>query len=109
MHTLIEVVFIVIWSGTVAIAFEGYFSSPLLCVQPGLNSWWNHLPLATNTLGNDTGRHEGGVADLVCDDQLTIVFLEVVGLLSYCINLVISLFRIFEKVKTHTTVARSYA
>ncbi|KZV93515.1 hypothetical protein EXIGLDRAFT_612872 [Exidia glandulosa HHB12029] len=108
-HTLSEVLFICIWSGSFSVAVDNYFTSPLLCTPANLNAWWNHLPpQGTPIVG--TGRHEGGVADLICDDQLAIVFLEFVGLCLYCGSLVISLYRIFEKVKIHTTANnRSYA
>jgi len=47
---------------------------------------------------------EGSVGDTLCDSQLALIFLVGFGLIMYCINLVISLFRIFEKVKYHAGI-----
>lgn len=44
---------------------------------------------------------EGTLAERICDDQLILISLVFIGLIMYCTNLVISLFRIFEKVKYH--------
>ena len=47
---------------------------------------------------------EGSVGETLCDCQLALICLVGVGLVMYCINLVISLFRIFEKVKYHAGI-----
>jgi len=107
-HTVFEVVFICMWSGSLSVAFENYFTSPLLCAPSSANTWWDHLPAISDPLGNQTGRHQGGIADSICNDQLVMICLEAVGLSLYCSNLVISLFRIFEKVKYHTNAVRNY-
>ncbi|KAH7107093.1 hypothetical protein BKA62DRAFT_227841 [Auriculariales sp. MPI-PUGE-AT-0066] len=108
-HTLLEVFFICLWSGSVSVAFYDYFTSSLECVPPSANSWWNSVPPQPSPLPGDYGRREGGLADSICDDQLIIVCLEFIGLCMYNASLVISLFRIFEKVKNSTTAARNYA
>lgn len=108
-HTLSEVLFICIWSGSVSVAFDNYFTSPLLCTPQSWNTWWDHLPQQSSPLPDELGRYKGGVADSICGDQLVIVCLEFVGLALYNVSLVISLFRIFEKVKIHTTAARGFA
>lgn len=41
----------------------------------------------------------------MCDHQMALIVLVGIGLLMYCFNLVISLYRIFEKVKYHHTPA----
>ena len=38
------------------------------------------------------------------DDQLALICLVGIGLLMYCFNLIISLYRIFEKVKYQSTM-----
>lgn len=108
-HTLLEVLFICIWSGAFSVAMENYFTSPLLCAPANLNGWWNHLPPQSSFSPEDFGRNEGGPADAICDEQLVNLCLEFVGLCLYCGSLVISLYRIFEKVKIHTTVNSSYS
>jgi len=67
----------------VSLAFNDYYTSPLLCVAPTENSWWNTLPPQTTPLPGDHGRHEGGVADELCDEQLVIVCLEFIGLVRF--------------------------
>lgn len=99
-HTLSEVLFICAWSAALSLCFDNYFTSNIPCTSPSMTSWYNQIPRPPSPLP-DLGRHEGGVADQICDDQVALICLVFVGLIMYCSNLVISLFRIFEKVKYH--------
>jgi hypothetical protein len=49
---------------------------------------------------------EGTTSERLCDLQIVLISLVFVGLILYCMNLVISLFRIMEKVKYHTPSQR---
>ncbi|KIM85346.1 hypothetical protein PILCRDRAFT_817350 [Piloderma croceum F 1598] len=99
-HTLIEVLFICAWSAALSLSFDNFFTSLVPCAAPSSIAWYNRLPRPQSPM-MDLGRHEGGVGDRVCDDQAALISLVGVGLVMYCINLIISLFRIFEKVKYH--------
>ncbi|KIJ68329.1 hypothetical protein HYDPIDRAFT_173079 [Hydnomerulius pinastri MD-312] len=99
-HTLLEVCFICAWSAALSLCFDNYFTSLIPCASPASTAWYSQLPQPEINLPN-LGRGEGGVGDTICDDQLALICLVGVGLVMYCINLVISLFRIFEKVKYH--------
>ncbi|TBU61984.1 hypothetical protein BD310DRAFT_919379 [Dichomitus squalens] len=98
-YTLLEVVFICAWSSALALSFDGFFTSLIPCTSPSSISWYSQLPRPT--LPNGVNGFEGGVGDTLCDDQVALICLVGVGLLMYCFNLFISLFRIFEKVKYH--------
>lgn len=97
-HTLSETLFICAWSAALSLCFDNFFTAVIGCASPASISWYNQIQ--RQTLGN-LGRGEGGPADQICDDQLALICLVGVGLIMYCTNLVISLFRIFEKVKYH--------
>jgi hypothetical protein len=99
-HTLGEVLFICAWSAALSLSFDNYFTSLIPCAGPSSIAWYNQLPRPTSPM-MDLGRHAGGVGDRICDHQVMLIILVGVGLIMYCINLVISLFRIFEKVKYH--------
>ncbi|KAH7931111.1 hypothetical protein BV22DRAFT_30202 [Leucogyrophana mollusca] len=99
-HTLLEVCFICAWSASLSLSFDNFFTSLIPCASSGSTAWYNQLPQPQLSLPN-LGRDEGGVGDTICDNQLALICLVGVGLIMYCINLVISLFRIFEKVKYH--------
>ncbi|KAF8225072.1 hypothetical protein L208DRAFT_1307892 [Tricholoma matsutake] len=96
-HTLSEVLFICAWSAALSLCFDNFFTSLVPCASPSSISWYNQLPRPPSPIPN----LEGGLGDRLCDDQLALICLVGVGLSVYCINLVISLFRIFEKVKYH--------
>ncbi|EIN14179.1 hypothetical protein PUNSTDRAFT_80320 [Punctularia strigosozonata HHB-11173 SS5] len=102
-HTLFEVVFICAWSAALSLSFDNFFTSLIPCASPSRISWYNELNRPSNIPG--LGRGHGGVGDNICDDQVILICLVGVGLIMYCINLVISLFRIFEKVKYHPAVS----
>jgi len=95
-HTLSEVVFICAWSAALALSFDNFFTSVIPCASPSSTSWYNEVPRAP--LANPTGDNIGKT---ICSQQLALICLVGVGLIMYCYNLVISLFRIFEKVKYH--------
>ncbi|CAE6468436.1 unnamed protein product [Rhizoctonia solani] len=105
IHTLSEVFFICMWSASLSLCFDNYFTTPLLCTPISSTAWWNELPPAENALADDeiTDPH---LVDQLCSRQLSLICLVFFGLSLYCWNLVISLFRIFEKVK-HRAVAGS--
>ncbi|KAG1755166.1 uncharacterized protein EDB91DRAFT_1233923 [Suillus paluster] len=99
-HTLLEVCFICAWSAAFSLCFDNFFTSLIPCASASSIAWYNELSRPKLTLP-DLGRNEGGVGDTICDYQLALICLVGVGLVTYCINLVISLFRIFEKVKSY--------
>ncbi|KAF8078505.1 hypothetical protein FPV67DRAFT_58610 [Lyophyllum atratum] len=96
-HTLSEVLFICAWSAALSLCFDNFFTSLVPCASPSAISWYNELPRPPSTVPN----FEGGLGDRICDSQLALICLVGIGLLAYCTNLIISLFRIFEKVKYH--------
>ncbi|TFK89622.1 hypothetical protein K466DRAFT_17870 [Polyporus arcularius HHB13444] len=98
-YTLFEVVFICTWAAALALSFDNFFTSLIPCASPSSTSWYSKLPQPS--LPNGINGFEGGVGDTLCDDQLALICLVGVGLLMYCFNLFIALFRIFEKVKYH--------
>ena len=95
-HTLFEVVFICAWSAALALCFDNFFTSVIPCASLSATSWYNQLPRPPpiSGLSPNDGRD-------ICHRQLALICLVGVGLIMYCYNLVISLFRIFEKVKYH--------
>ncbi|KAG0708979.1 hypothetical protein DFH29DRAFT_979140 [Suillus ampliporus] len=99
-HTLLEVCFICAWSAAFSLCFDNFFTSRIPCAPVSSIAWYSELPRPALTQP-DLGRNEGGVGDTFCDYQLALICLVGVGLVTYCINLVISLFRIFEKVKSY--------
>ncbi|KAJ2928838.1 hypothetical protein H1R20_g8262, partial [Candolleomyces eurysporus] len=96
-HTLSEVLFICAWSASLSLCFDNFFTSRVPCASFSSTSWYNQLPRPDIGLPN----LEGSVGDEICDSQLALICLVGVGLIAYCTNLVISLYRIFEKVKYH--------
>lgn len=99
-HTLIEVVFICAWSAALALSFDNFFTSPIPCASASSVSWYNQLPRPPPPpipgINGSTG-----IGGRLCDNQIALICLVGVGLIMYCFNLVISLYRIFEKVKYH--------
>ncbi|KAJ3995024.1 hypothetical protein F5050DRAFT_1770330 [Lentinula boryana] len=94
-HTLSEVLFICAWSAALSLCFDNFFTSLIPCASPSAISWYDSLPRPTYNLPTV----EGSVGDVLCDSQLALMCLVFVSLVMYCTNLVISLYRIFEKVK----------
>lgn len=103
-HTLSEVFFICAWSAALSLCFDNIFTSPLQCTPPSAVNWYSTLQPPVNPLTGEVGRstRENQPTDRICDDQAIQIGLVFVGLILYCSNLVISLYRIFEKVKYHT-------
>ncbi|KAG8994280.1 hypothetical protein FRB94_008403 [Tulasnella sp. JGI-2019a] len=99
-YTLLEVVLICAWSAALALGFNDFLTSELHCVPRSVNNWWNELPPDNNPLANMM--REGQAGSALCDSQIALICLAYVTLLSYCSNLIISLFRIIEKVKFHS-------
>ncbi|KAH0838400.1 hypothetical protein J3R83DRAFT_6707 [Lanmaoa asiatica] len=100
-HTLLEVCFICAWSAALSLCFDNYFTSPIPCAPASSTTWYSQLtrpPLNSPDAGQ--------IGNTICDSQLALICLVMVGLVMYCINLVISLFRIFEKVKYHAGTRR---
>jgi len=96
-HTLLEVLFICAWSAALSLCFDNYFTSLVPCSSTGSIRWYSELPRPASPLYDTLGI----IGESICDDQLVLIVLVFIGLLMYCINLNISLFRIFEKVKYH--------
>ena len=94
-HTLSEVLFICLWSAALSLSFDNFFTSLVPCASPSSTRWYNELPRPEY---NDTVL-DGLAGEEICQSQLALICLVGVGLIAYCANLIISLFRIFEKVK----------
>lgn len=97
-HTLLEVLFICAWSAALSLCFDNFFTSLIPCASASASSWYNKLPRPSY----DIPIFEGSLGDEICDQQLALICLVGVGLIAYCSNLVISLYRVFEKVKYHS-------
>jgi len=102
-HTLSEVLFICAWSAALSLCFDNFYTSLIPCASPSSISWYNEVHRPTSNLPT----FEDSIGDRLCESQVALICLVGVGLLVYCINLVISLFRIFEKVKYHPAASRS--
>ncbi|KAH9082125.1 hypothetical protein EDB83DRAFT_2503265 [Lactarius deliciosus] len=96
-HTLLEVLSICAWSAALSLCFDNFFTSPIPCAGPSEISWYSDLPRPPSPFGDN----KGNAGEALCDNQVALVCLVGIGLLMYCFNLVISLYRIFEKVKYH--------
>ncbi|KAJ7235900.1 hypothetical protein B0H12DRAFT_1141030 [Mycena haematopus] len=94
-HTLSEVFFICAWSAALSLCFDNFFTSIIPCASAHTISWYSTIPRPPKP-DNDPVSD-----DKRCDDQLALICLVGFGLLAYCANLIISLYRIFEKVKYH--------
>ncbi|KAF8216105.1 hypothetical protein K438DRAFT_626302 [Mycena galopus ATCC 62051] len=93
-HTLSEVFFICAWSAALSLCFDNFFTSIIPCASASAISWYSTIPRPQSDNSPVTN-------DKRCDDQLALICLVAFGLLAYCANLIISLYRIFEKVKYH--------
>ncbi|KDR85106.1 hypothetical protein GALMADRAFT_53655 [Galerina marginata CBS 339.88] len=96
-HTLSEVLFICAWSAALSLCFDNFFTSLIPCASESASSWYNKLPRPAYNIPN----FESSLGDQICDEQLSLICLVGVGLIAYCSNLIISLYRVFEKVKYH--------
>lgn len=108
IHTLSETVFICAWSAALSLCFDNFFTSLIPCAPAKSISWYSQIPRPTTPSIDNLGRGEGQPGDKICDDQIALIALVFVGLVMYCTNLFISLFRIFEKVKYHTASSISH-
>ncbi|EJT99889.1 hypothetical protein DACRYDRAFT_81488 [Dacryopinax primogenitus] len=97
-YTLVEVIFVCLWSSALSLAIDNYLTTPLRCAPRNLTSWWSDQPPTPNPLSPD----DSDIGQDVCRLQAALIGLVLVGLCSYCSNLIISLFRIFERVKVRT-------
>jgi len=100
-NTLLEVFFICAWSAALSLCFDNFFTSLIPCAAPSSIAWYNQIARPVDPTFPNLGRHEGGVGDRICDNQLVLIIVVAIGLIMYCMNLFISLFRIFQKVKQH--------
>ena len=91
-HTLLETLFICAWSAALSLCFDNYFTSVIPCSEEG-NEWYNELPPPP------TIPDVGSFGPRICKNQLALICLVGFGLVMYCMSLIISLYRIFEKVK----------
>jgi len=91
-HTLLETLFICAWSAALSLCFDNYFTSVIPCSESG-NEWYNELPPPP------TIPDVGSFGPAICNNQLALICLVGFGLVMYCMSLIISLYRIFEKVK----------
>ncbi|KAF8597886.1 hypothetical protein BDV93DRAFT_357015 [Ceratobasidium sp. AG-I] len=99
-HTLAETLFICMWSASLSLCVDNYLTAPIICAPSSASRWWTHLRpnLSEDPLiGLPDGPH---LRTELCSCQRAMISLVIFGLLSYIANLVISLFRIFEKVKS---------
>ncbi|KAF9569680.1 hypothetical protein CPC08DRAFT_701580 [Agrocybe pediades] len=96
-HTLSEVLFICAWSAALSLCFDNFFTSLIPCASASATAWYNKLPRPPE----DVPGFDGKLGDEICGQQLSLIILVGVGLIAYCSNLVISLYRVFEKVKYH--------
>ncbi|XP_006454428.1 hypothetical protein AGABI2DRAFT_197536 [Agaricus bisporus var. bisporus H97] len=94
-HTLSEVLFICAWSAALSLCFDNFFTSLIPCASESHISWYNELPRPDSNVPELLG----SAGDDICQNQLSLIILVGIGLIAYCSNLVISLYRIFEKVK----------
>jgi len=101
-HTLSETLFICAWSAALSLCFDNFFTSPIPCASPSSISWYSQLPRPPPPPSLETS-----VGHEICGDQVALICLVAFGLLTYCFNLIISLFRIMEKVKIRSDVLRA--
>lgn len=91
--------FICAWSAALGLSFDNFFTSLIPCASPSSISWYNTVPRPKADIPGLNG--STGVGGKLCNEQVALICLVGVGLIMYCFNLVISLYRIFEKVKYH--------
>ncbi|KAL8290094.1 hypothetical protein RQP46_003033 [Phenoliferia psychrophenolica] len=93
-HTLTELVFICLFSSMLSLSFDDLFTSPLECT--------NYTPYARFSLPPATAGSsgvEGTLADKICNQQIALVAFTFLSMIMYIAVLVVSLFRIFVRVK----------
>ncbi|KAJ9121086.1 hypothetical protein QFC24_005067 [Naganishia onofrii] len=96
----LDLFFIALWSSCLSLTISDYMSSPLQCSS--LNPWWT---TGTYTITLPEVITKSRQKDKMCDRQAALIGFVLFTLIMYVINMVISLFRIFERL---STVAKSY-
>ncbi|KAJ9103837.1 hypothetical protein QFC21_002299 [Naganishia friedmannii] len=96
----LDLFFIALWSSCLSLTISDYMSSPLQCSS--LNPWWTTGTYTITLPEVITKSHQ---KDKMCDRQAALIGFVLFTLIMYVINMVISLFRIFERL---STVAKSY-
>ncbi|KAJ9097821.1 hypothetical protein QFC19_006689 [Naganishia cerealis] len=96
----LDLFFIALWSSCLSLTISDYMSSPLQCSTA--NPWWT---TGTYTITLPDLITNGQQKDKMCDRQAALIGFVLFTLVMYVINMVISLFRIFERL---STVAKSY-
>ena len=93
-YTVVELVFICLWSAELSLTFDNYFTSTLICVNYGSPYVGPREPPA-NQLSplKDSSRKP-----YICRLQGSLIGLVFVSLLAYLVVLTVSLFRIFVRV-----------
>ncbi|SJX60829.1 uncharacterized protein SRS1_12055 [Sporisorium reilianum f. sp. reilianum] len=93
-YTVVELVFICLWSSELSLTFDNYFTSTLVCVNYGSPYVGPREPPANrpSPLNNPSRK------PYVCRLQGSLIGLVFVSLLAYLIVLTVSLFRIFVRV-----------
>ncbi|KAJ1029957.1 hypothetical protein NDA16_000870 [Ustilago loliicola] len=93
-YTVVELVFICLWSSELSLTFDNYFTSTLVCVNYGSPFVGPRQPPADrpNPLDDPSKK------SYICRLQGSLIGLVFVSLLAYLIVLTVSLFRIFVRV-----------
>ena len=93
-YTVVELVFICLWSSELSLTFDNYFTSTLVCVNYGSPFVGPRQPPSDrpNPLNNPSKK------PYICRLQGSLIGLVFVSLLAYLIVLTVSLFRIFVRV-----------
>lgn len=86
------------WSAALSLCFDNYLTTTLNCTPPSATNWYSELGPEESPHGM---QFSPDLVKNLCAKQRDLISLVFVGLVFYCGNLVISLFRIFEKVKYH--------
>lgn len=95
----LDLLFIALWSSDVSLVISDYISTPLGCTAA--SPWWTAVPEAE--LPYETTH--GSTRDQLCDEQAAMIAFTLVVLIMYVLNMVLSLFRIFERIRV---IARAY-
>ncbi|SNX84168.1 uncharacterized protein MEPE_02876 [Melanopsichium pennsylvanicum] len=93
-YTVVELVFICLWSSELSLTFDNYFTSTLICVNYGSPYVGPREPPADRP----SPLLHPGRKPYICRLQGSLIGLVFVSLLAYLIVLTVSLFRIFVRV-----------
>ncbi|KAJ1027749.1 hypothetical protein NDA13_003204 [Ustilago tritici] len=93
-YTVVELIFICLWSSELSLTFDNYFTSTLVCVNYGSPFVGPRQPPADrpNPLDDPSKK------PYICRLQGSLIGLVFVSLLAYLVVLTVSLFRIFVRV-----------